>query len=682
MSDPSGPRRLAYEPALDGLRGLAVAAVLLYHSELSWARGGFLAVSTFFTLSGFLICSLLLAEHSSEGHVDLRAFWGRRFRRLMPAAVLGLAGALLFGATIADGGQMSALRSDILGALGYVANWRFVLAGDSYGDLFAGGPSPVLHYWSLAIEEQFYVVFPLLVVLILRVRVRTRDLLVRTFATLSIASIAASLFLVGDGSNVDRVYFGTDTRAVELLLGALFAVWWHHARSDERSRATRLATVAAPVVLVLVAVCWMTVEQASLWLYQGGLALYAVGSAVIILGAIAPGGPVRALLSAEPLRQLGRYSYGVYVYHWPVFLWINPERYELQGVALLGARLAVTAALALASFHLVEQPVRMRQLLSGRAALVTGVAAVLLVGLVALRPLGDTTPAIAFESALETYEQRPTDTVPVVPSESTAVPTERPSVAFYGDSTALMTGLGFADWLRTVEVFGERGGGSTQLGCGFTGATPRRYRGTEILTKEECDTTLQTWEASLSSVTPEICVVMSGMWNVDDRKLDGIDEWVAPGHERYDNHLRTQMRAAAATFEEQGCVSVWVLLPYSVSGTVDGVQPREQYSENDPARWDHLNEMITRVVSEFPDSAALVDLPAWMDTLPGGQLNTDLRPDLVHFGWEDGTAARVAREFLGRAVYDAYRSVVGDEVAPPLPPEAFIPAEEPAAVAG
>src|SRR5467141_2308611 len=148
--------------ALDGLRGLAVAAVLLYHSQFGFARGGYLGVSLFFTLSGFLITSLLLTQAREQHRVQLGRFWARRARRLLPAATLALAGVLLYGATIASGDQLRYLRVDVLATLGYVANWRFYFSGQSYARLFAS-PSPVLHFWSLAIEEQFYLVFPLLV---------------------------------------------------------------------------------------------------------------------------------------------------------------------------------------------------------------------------------------------------------------------------------------------------------------------------------------------------------------------------------------------------------------------------------------------------------------------------------------------------------------------------------------
>ncbi len=674
MSGAAPGRRLAYQPALDGLRGVAVASVVLFHSELSWARGGYLGVSTFFTLSGFLICSLLLAEHRDSGKIDLGAFWSRRFRRLMPASLLGLVLAIAYGALAADSTQLADLRGDVAGALAYAANWRFTFGGDSYSELFTS-PSPLLHFWSLAIEEQFYLVFPLVVVAVVRRgpqgRAATRLALV--LACLAAASVAISTWLTRDGVTFDRAYFGTDARAAELLIGALLAVWWHHMSDASREAVSRRVAAPAAIALVALIACWSIVDQSSAWLYRGGLALYAMGSAVVILGAIAPSGAVRAVLSVEPLRQLGRYSYGVYVIHWPVFLWLSPQRTELSTAPLLAVRLVVTAAIALASFHLLEQPIRTRRWFSKQQLRLAAGSAIAAIALGAVLVTAEATAPVDFEELQEVAATRP------------AAPNieDLPTISFYGDSTALMMGLGFADWQRTTRVFGEvSGAGFTQLGCGFMGSTAHRYRNTELVSKAECDETQEGIRRSLSFATPDICVVMSGPWNVPDRKLPGEDVWRAPGDPAFDAHLRGELEEASESFEEHGCVAVWVLMPYSVQGTVDGVLPPHDYSENELERVDRLNELITEVVEEHAGHAATVDLPGWMETLPDGYLDTRLRPDLVHFGWENGTAQEVADRFLGRAIYDAYRSVVGDDVAPPLPPSAFTPTRSPPTTEG
>ncbi|HRE01990.1 MAG TPA: acyltransferase, partial [Ilumatobacteraceae bacterium] len=231
---------LAYLPGLDGLRALAVAAVVAFHFGAGWATGGFLGVSLFFTLSGFLITRVLLAERSADGHVRLRGFWGRRIRRLTPAAMVCLAGVLVVMAVRGDAGHARQVGHDVLASAFNVANWHFVSSSVSYGDLFSGWRSPVLHFWSLAIEEQFYVLFPVLFVVVARWhdrldrrgldrrgldrrgrRWRSAPAVVAvTVVGAILASVVAS-WLTADG---DLVYFGTHTRAGELLIGVLLAL--------------------------------------------------------------------------------------------------------------------------------------------------------------------------------------------------------------------------------------------------------------------------------------------------------------------------------------------------------------------------------------------------------------------------------------------------------------------------
>ena len=347
---------LVYQPGLDGLRGLAVAGVLFFHGGFSWAAGGYLGVSTFFTLSGFLITSLLLREREATGGISLKAFWGRRFRRLMPASLVALAGIVLYGLFVAEQAQLNDLRGDVLAALAYVANWRFIFQDQSYADLFTS-PSPVQHFWSLAIEEQFYFVFPALATLVLVVAGGGRRVFMVVLGVGAVASTLAMALLHEPGLATTRVYYGTGTRAVELLVGALLATVIAGYPLRLRALGRHLVTVVGGVTLIVVLWWWSSVDQSSPWLYEGGLTIYAMLSLLLIVAATTPG-PVRRLLSVEPLRQLGRISYGVYLYHWPIFLWLSPERTGLSIGPLFVLRVAVTLAVALVSFRFIEQPVR------------------------------------------------------------------------------------------------------------------------------------------------------------------------------------------------------------------------------------------------------------------------------------------------------------------------------------
>ncbi len=362
---------LRHVPALDGLRGLAVAGVVAYHAGFGWARGGYLGVSAFFTLSGFLITSLLLAEWDGNGSISLGAFWSRRFRRLLPAALALIAGVVVMAPLVADSGQLADLRGDVLAGLGYVANWRFVLEHRSYGELFTG-PSPLQHLWSLAIEEQFYLVFPLLTAGLLWAGRGRRAVLGTVLGLAVVASSWWMLHLGADPSGAARSYYDTGARASELLIGGLLALVLA-GRPERVKRAPRLVAFSGAAAMVTLLVAWVTVSQDSWLVHRGGLAVHALLMAAVLAAAYVPG-PVRSIGSTAPLRLAGRVSYGTYLIHWPVFVWVDAERAGVDGIALFLVRMAITAALTAVSYHLVEQPVRRGQRLAGRRGAVGALA--------------------------------------------------------------------------------------------------------------------------------------------------------------------------------------------------------------------------------------------------------------------------------------------------------------------
>ncbi|HET9730381.1 MAG TPA: acyltransferase family protein [Acidimicrobiia bacterium] len=374
-------------PALDGLRALAVLAVLAFHGGLPVGKGGFLGVSLFFTLSGFLITRLLIGERARRGRIRLRDFWERRLRRLAPASLVTLAGIAIAAPHFVDPSARSALRGDILACVGYVANWRFLLQGHQYADLFRA-PSPVLHFWSLAIEEQFYVVFPLVVAITLRLSGGSRRALAITLGTLCGASVIAQLVL----RDVDRVYLGSDTRAAELLAGALLALAL--AARPPTSARTRVAIASASsVALVIFGILVATVSVRSPFLGDGGLALVAVLNVALVSAAVANVGPV-SMLGWGPIAAVGRVSYGLYLVHWPVFVWLNERRTGLHGLELAIARLTIAGAITVVSYHFLECPIRYKRVLRGRPRFVPAFAAgvAFAVAAVAVLPTGHIEP--------------------------------------------------------------------------------------------------------------------------------------------------------------------------------------------------------------------------------------------------------------------------------------------------
>src|SRR6266516_2669177 len=292
-------------PALDGLRAAAIVAVLLYHGDVGWARGGFLGVDAFFVLSGFLITSLLLAESQTTRGIVLPQFWRRRARLLLPALFLVLGAVAVFAAGWAPADMLQRLRGDAFAAIGYVANWRFIASGQSYFAQFAS-PSPLQHVWSLAIEEQFYLVWPPAFLLLLRLTRGSRPVLLGITATLSAGSAVLMAGLFTPGADPARVYYGTDTRAQSLLIGAALALLLEGRRiGATRAGRVLLQTAAAGAATVLLWT-WTRTPDDGDWLYQGGLAVTAVLVAVVIACVIgeAPG-PLGRFLSLRPVRWIG-----------------------------------------------------------------------------------------------------------------------------------------------------------------------------------------------------------------------------------------------------------------------------------------------------------------------------------------------------------------------------------------
>jgi peptidoglycan/LPS O-acetylase OafA/YrhL len=393
--------RVGAMPGLDGIRALAVLAVIGYHGALGWLSGGYYGVDAFLVLSGFLITTLLLAEWEATDRVSLVGFWVRRARRLLPALILMLSGvALVVG--LSPGVLSTAhLEADAVASLLYVANWHLAAEHASYFSAYQG-QSALLHTWTLAIEEQFYLVWPLLVLAVLSSRSplarllgdRKRRLGVLLGLSLSgaVASAVWMYHLVPAGTiDPSRAYYGTDTRAQGLLGGAALAIavaLWGPVRTGAGRRVLAGAGVAGAV---MVAFMWSSVPENSWFAFHGGFAAVSVAcGAVVVSAARAPGGPVGRGLSVPPLRYLGRISYGMYLWYWPVLLVMTGARVGLRGYPLLGVRLAVIVALASASYRWVETPLR-RGALPGWRALVAAplgaaAAAFSLLGAIAAAP--------------------------------------------------------------------------------------------------------------------------------------------------------------------------------------------------------------------------------------------------------------------------------------------------------
>lgn len=345
--------RTEHLPALDGLRGVAVVSVLLFHGGFAQFAGGFLGVSTFFTLSGFLVGTILIAERRHEGRIDLGRFAQRRSRRLLPACLVAVLVCLAVGRWLGTPADPTQLRWQAISSATFWSNWRFIAEGKSYAALFAA-PSPFDHFWSLAIEAQLYVVAALLVVGVLRLAGGRRLPLVAVSATLVVASTVLLNLSFQPGVDNGRVYYSTVTRAGEFLVGLTLAAWM----TGRAPRVHRAVATGAGIVGLVTVVGLSTVGSLTdAWVYRGGFTLNAVATATVIWAVVVRAPALGPLLSVRPLRWMGRVSYGLYLYHWPVFLVLTTTRLGFGRVPTFGVRLVVTVALAALSARLVERPV-------------------------------------------------------------------------------------------------------------------------------------------------------------------------------------------------------------------------------------------------------------------------------------------------------------------------------------
>ncbi len=618
------PRRLPYLPALDGLRAIAVLMVFAYHLEFGWASGGFLGVDVFFVISGYLITRLLLDEHIDHGRIGLANFWTRRFRRLVPAMVAMIAATLLASRRWGLPEQWRSIRIDAVSAIGYVANWRFVLDEQSYFDASLG-PSPLRHTWSLAVEEQWYLVWPVVMVGLCMLISRRPGRPQRPTAVVVMIVAAAAILsavlmaVLFDPSDPSRVYFGTDTRAQQLLIGAALAWLLHAVPQIGVVASSRRSWIPFASALVLLAVVTVLVHDDSAWLYRGGLLMVSVVAAIVVLGTTASPGTGLAWLGAAPLVWIGRRSYGIYLWHWPVILFMGPATGgELGRWSLIPLQIAVTLALAELSHRLIETPVRrstappVRTVAAWSAgALAIGVAGFVWLTPPANRELGQSDAAfpeldqLSSPSATTGHESEAgSTTVPVTDFPATAATsatsatsagdpigdaTEPRRLLLFGDSAAFTLAEQFespvgANW--DVQAFAE-------FGCPITpGMTIDAGSSEPNSVDDECDGWVGLWPEYARILQPDVVVVMIGAWTVLDHRVDGAD--LRFPSEAWRNTVREAIDAAAAAAATTGVPVVFVDVP--CMGPGPGTTGRA-----DPGRVAAVNELIRDVAVERDD---------------------------------------------------------------------------------
>ena len=628
---------VTHQPALDGLRGLAVIGVLLFHGER--LTGGYLGVDAFFVLSGFLITSLLLAEHSGTAAISLRRFWARRARRLFPALLLALVGVAVYSWLVLDPASRPDVRVDSLATLLYVANWREVVSGADYFAIFRD-PSPLEHTWSLAIEEQFYVVWPLVFVALTRKRdanSAARRVLAATGGGAVVSWVLAQLLYsdqdakLGGGHlgrtldalatpSANRVYFGTDTRIGAILIGAALAAWFAlHPPRAEGSRGRPILEVGGWLAIAGLAVAWVRLPGDSVVLYRGGLIACGLAVTLVIAAAIHPRrGPLHRILSWAPLRTAGLVSYGLYLFHWPVYVWLSEERTDLRGWTLLAVRIAVTTALAVISYRVIEQPIRHGAGSVRRWRVVTPAIVIAVVGATIASTAG-------------------------APAQLTSVRIRgKGGVAIVGDSVAQSLYPGFVDERYRVRL-------SWAPGC-------RLLAGTlpfENAYSNDCPWA-RAFAGAVENSDPDVVVLTIGVWDLFDLTPPGDSEILVPGTSAWADYFDTQMERAVTILSSRGAgVVIPTLACQNPVGPTQDL--RTHASSADVERVEAWNEALRRVAERHPDVVSTPDLFDYLCPDREFERTTDnvvVRYDGVHFTPE---GANLVAAFLRDAVFDVAR---------------------------
>ena len=674
---------IAYQPALDGVRALAVLAVLLFHAEVPGFDGGYLGVSVFFTLSGYLITTLLVSEQDRTGRIDLPRFYGRRIRRLLPASVACLVAIAVIAAVTDVFDGVADLRRQIVGSILQVANWVFLAGEGSYQDLFqdtGGARSPLEHFWSLAIEEQFYWVWPPVMLVVLRSASTRRARTLVLGAITSVFVVAAPVVAAIWGP--DAAYWATPARIAEILIGALLAVVLHRRSAD-----ARLAPLAG-VALAVLAACVVLFPPSSGPAYEGWLPAIAAVSAALITGVQADG-PVRRALSIPPLVWLGTISYGVYLYHWPVYVIADADRMGFDGPALVLLQLGLTLAVSVVSFYALERPIRHANRFPSPITFGGGALATASVALVAFaivpsssdywevdestadaaaievtgEPLDDlvaatttttpsnptTTTAAPAPATSEPADAPTTTAMPATTTSTTTTTTEPPlpplarpvRIIVAGDSTANATGAGLVRWaaanpeMAQAEVV-------AMPGCGFMRDGERKVGEWEPIGQPCIDWLDRDLPRDVAALQPDVVVLMTTSWDLLDRRWDG-ETALTPLDAEYAERMAADYAAVTDQMLAAGAGAVaWIRPP------IPNVWWMNQGTgQEDPARHAVANTIYEQLAAARPADVGVIPLDSWL-VEEGLDDDQSVRPDGVH--WEPDASLRIAEEYLGERI--------------------------------
>jgi peptidoglycan/LPS O-acetylase OafA/YrhL len=631
----SGPRpELPYLAGLDGLRAVALLAILAFHQGFASVRGGFLGISSFFTLSGFLVATLCLAEWAQDGRLALGRFYETRAKRLLPLLVFTVALVVVLQTTLRVG-TGPGYRGDVLAALGQVLNWRFALSGDGFASVLTD-PSPVQHLWAMSLLIQITVVFPLVFVGLMRLSGRRWRVAGGVFALATVGSFVLASRTAQRAGNDGFAYYGTASRAGELLVGVVvaYAVLSPRIRGLlETDRGVSVLRWGTPVALVGLAWLWHATSIYGANLFGGVTAANALLTSWLILALMTPG-LLSGVLGSLPLRTVGRISYAAYLVHWPLFLVIDDSRLDLPGPALFGVRVAATLAAGAALTYGLERP--LRRLALPRLNLAAGLAgATAVVALAAIVLPQQPPPGVSLAIGSGASATGPGALDVVVPQGP-----EDASVALVGGSLAGSLAPGFEAWNETSRNDQIRVATHVAADCPLAGAGPVHLAGATVGDDDACVAFAPRLPKLLDAAKPDVIVVVPGVGDLGDRRIDG--RWRHLGDPVFDTWIRQRLSDLADQLGSQGAPVVWTTaLPVRLAPAAGGVNGYANVAANDPVRTDRLNEIIHDVVRDRPHTT-LLDLDAWAQQLPrGGEFGADTRAegrDLTPAGAEAAAA--------------------------------------------
>jgi peptidoglycan/LPS O-acetylase OafA/YrhL len=665
-------------PALDGYRAFALLGMLAWHAQVGWVRGGFARMTIFFVLAGFLAARSLVAASGRSTRPFLE-FWGRRARRLLPMTIVGVAVAIAVTAVWGGYEARRASAGDALSVFASFSNWRFAFQDRPYGALFEA-PSAFQHYWTLSVEEQCFLLLP---GLLGAAAVMTRRRGPRASAVaLGVLAVVLGLLPVFWVQSVDVVYYGTHVRVAEFLAGVVFALaWGDRAGADLTPRWRRAWSWAGTMGLASLIVVMLTIDRDQAWLYRGGMGLFAI-PAVMLLGGVMVGGVSQRVLAWSPLAALGRWTFSIYVLHWPLYQVLEAE---LAGVSRwLRSSIEVGVAIALGGvvYRWIERPLlptsrtATTRAWARRAVAVPTATVGMIICLVVALAIPPGSPPVDFERAAEeaAVAIAPDAAAAIVadeheasttPSETATGPSDglvyvgttesgfpiirdlsKPGIATFGGSTALTLALGSEAWTADAGV--QLIPGYSPLGCGVLVEGERGISGlppTDPLARavppEVCTARDLRWSATAKAHRVDIAVIPASRFDLLDWRLPGAARWESVEDRSVQEALAVELESAIDALGAVGVQQFVLLTPVAPAPWLspsDGRQARSRALA--------YSTVIAALAQRRPDTL-VADLLGWTSRLRPGEYRRAF-PDGIHPS-ESG-AARVWAEVIGPAL--------------------------------